>query len=286
MPEAAIIIPHYNDVPRLLRCLEALAPQVGPEIELVVVDNSSTDDLGPVRTAFPGVRLVVEGRKGAAAARNRGVAETTAPRLFFTDADCVPASDWVATALAVAGSADLVGGAVGVFDETPPPRSGAEAFEAVFAFDNRRYVEEENFSVTANLLTTRAVFEATGPFVVGLSEDLEWCQRATSRGFSIRYEDSLRVTHPSRSDWPALEKKWKRMTLESFGVNGTDPVSRVRWAARAGLMPVSILVHIPRVLRHPGLRDGGERRAALGTLVRQRMSRMGWMLRQALTGRP
>ena len=45
--EAAIIIPHYNDVVRLARCLRALLPQIRPGEELVVVDNGSTQDLAP-----------------------------------------------------------------------------------------------------------------------------------------------------------------------------------------------------------------------------------------------
>ena len=62
-------------------------------------------------------------------------------------ADCVPATDWVATARKTAPAADLTGGRVDVFDETPPPRSGAEAFEAVFAFDFKSYIEKKGFYI-------------------------------------------------------------------------------------------------------------------------------------------
>ena len=186
-PNAAIIIPHHEDVARLARCLAALRPQVeaaGPQVEVVVVDNASRTDLAPARAAWPDIRIVVETAKGAAHARNRGVAETSAPRIFLLDCDCVPAPDWLATALLVAPRADLVGGTVTLFDETTGPRSGAEAFETVFAFDNRGYIERKGFSVTANLLTTREAFERVGGFQAGLSEDLDWCRRAVGAGFS------------------------------------------------------------------------------------------------------
>jgi len=284
MPQAAIIIPHYNDVPRLMRCLEALAPQLTEDTELLVVDNNSTETLAPVRAAFPDLRLVTETRAGAAEARNRGVAETTAPRLFFIDADCVPAEDWVAAAFAVCDSADVVGGEITVFDETPPPRSGAEAFERVFAFHNRDYIENKGFSVTANLLTTRAVFETVGPFDPGVSEDFDWCQRATAKGYRLAYAGQLRVAHPARADWPALRKKWRRLTHESFGVNGAGPVARFRWALRALALPVTVLLHAPRVFRHPDLAGPGERWAALGILARLRLQRMVWMFSQVLRG--
>ena len=267
---------------RLVRCLAALMPQIGEGVELVVVDNGSTASLDSVRAAYPKLRIVTEPLKGAASARNRGVAETTAPRLFFLDCDCVPAADWLSNALQLADQADLVGGAVRVFDETSPPRNGAQAFEAVFAFDNHAYVTRKGFSVTANLLTRRDVFAAVGEFIPGVSEDLDWCRRARAKGYGLVYEADLVVAHPSRGDWTALRGKWRRLTEEAFGVNGNGMGARLRWAAKALAMPGSILVHAPRVLRSDRLTDGAERRAALATLIRLRLIRAYWMMRQAI----
>lgn len=124
-PQLAVIIPHYNDPVRLGRCLAALAPQLAahPQVEAVVADNASPCDLAPLQAAHPEVRFVTEPTKGAAAARNRGVAETRAPLIAFLDSDCVPSDDWLATALRLAGTAGLTGGRVDTFDETPAPRS-------------------------------------------------------------------------------------------------------------------------------------------------------------------
>ncbi|MBE0454243.1 MAG: glycosyltransferase family 2 protein [Roseovarius sp.] len=282
MPETAIIIPHYNDVARLRRCLEALMENDLTGCEVLVVDNGSTQSLAEVEAAFPAVRFVTETERGAAAARNRGVAETTAPRLMFLDADCVPAPDWVAVGRRVAGKADLVGGRVEVFDETPPPRSGAEAFEAVFAFDFRHYIEEQGFSGTGNLITRRAVFEDVGPFRGGVSEDTDWSFRATAKGYSLTYEDRLRVGHPSRQNWSALRSKWLRLTKEQFGLKVHGPKSRLLWVIKALAMPASILAHLPKVLWSPALSGAGDRWRATATLIRLRLLRMVWMLRQAM----
>jgi GT2 family glycosyltransferase len=281
MPEIAIIIPHYNDVTRLGRCLAALAGNDLAGCEVLVVDNGSTEPLDAVQAAFPAIRFVTEREKGAAAARNRGVAETAAPRLMFIDADCVPAPDWVRAGRAVMDRADLVGGRVEVFDETAPPRSGAEAFEAVFAFDFRHYIEVQGFSGTGNLVTRRDVFEDVGPFRGGVSEDRDWSFRATARGYRLIYEDGLRVGHPSRADWPALKAKWRRITEEMFGQTGRGAAARLKWALKGLMMPASILVHLPRVLRSPRLSGGSERARAAATLIRLRLTRMVWMLRQA-----
>lgn len=286
---AAVIIPHYNDVTRLRRCLEALVPQVQEgAFDLVVVDNGSSEPLQTVRTAFPQVRFIVEAEKGAAAARNRGVLETTAPWIFFLDADCIPAADWLARAeyhaRAQRKDVDLIGGRVEIFDETAPPRSGAQAFEAVFAFDNRGYVERQGFSVTANLLTRRAVFTDVGPLRAGLSEDMDWCHRARARGYRLIYDEALRCAHPTRTDWAALRRKWQRLTEEMFAVNGLGPAARLRWAARGLAMLPSILAHAPKVMTSPQLSGTGERRRALVTLLRLRLWRAWRMLSQALTG--
>ncbi|WP_340110199.1 glycosyltransferase family 2 protein [Pikeienuella sp. HZG-20] len=288
-PRLAVIIPHYNDLTRLGVCLEALAPQLRrrrAEVECVVVDNDSPCDLAPVTAAYPEIRVLVEVKKGAAEARNRGVAETTAPNLLFIDSDCVAAPDWLETGLALAGSDEVIGGRVDTFDETPPPRSGAEAFETVFAFHQKTYVEKKGFSVTANLLTTRAVFEATGPMRAGLSEDVDWSRRAAAAGYPLRYVDELAVSHPTRRDWPALARKFRRTTDEGFLLNGVTPAARVKWLLRAALVLGSGVLHVGKILRSPKLASGLERRRAAATLLRIRAARCGWMIRQALTGKP
>jgi hypothetical protein len=74
-----------------------------------------------------------------------------------------------------------------------------------------------------------------------------------------------------------------RVNEETFGVNGRTAIRRLAWASRALAMPLSILAHTPRVLRHPDL-TGSDRLRALGTLARLRLLRMVWMLGQALRG--
>lgn len=281
----AVVIPHYEDVVRLSRCLNALAPQCDGAVEIVVVDNASKADLGPVRTAHPNVVIVVEPRRGAAAARNRGAAETHASSLAFLDADCIPAADWIARARDAAVPDTVVGGRIDVFDETPPPRTGPQAFETAFAFRQRDYVERKGFSVTANLVTTRAVFARTGPMVPGLSEDVDWCRRAVAGGARLVYDDTLVVQHPTRADWPSLKRKWRRLTDEMFSLNGATPSARARWALRGFAMTPAAVVQALRLWQHPGL-DRRERWRGLRTLMGLRLVRAGWMLRQAVMGRP
>lgn len=278
---ASIIIPHYRDMDRLDRCLTALGPQVAAEMEVVVIDNDSGLDLAALQAAHNWAHFVTEPQKGAAAARNRGVRETSAETLLFLDADCVPAADWVAQSLAALSKGDVVSGRVDTFDEGPPPRTGAQAFETVFAFRQKDYVERQGFAVTANLATTRTVFETVGDFRVGLSEDKDWCQRAVLSGFALTYVDAMAVAHPTRADWPALRKKWLRLTEESFALHLADGGGRMSWALRSVVVLGSVIPHSLKVWAHPRLNGVGERMAGTGILVRQRLVRAGWMVQQA-----
>lgn len=283
---ASIIIPHYRDMERLDRCLAALGPQVMPEMEVVVVDNDSGLDFTAIKAAHPWARIVTEPEKGAAAARNRGVRETFSDTLLFIDADCVPSSDWVAQSLAALPKGDIVSGRVDTFDEGSGPRTGAQAFETVFAFRQKDYIEKLGFAVTANLATTRRVFDAVGDFRVGLSEDKDWCQRAVRAGFTLVYVDAMAVSHPTRSDWPALRKKWLRLTEESFALHLADGGSRASWALRSVAVMLSAVPHSLKVWSNPKLKGVRERLRGTTTLFRQRMVRAGWMARQATGGTP
>jgi glycosyltransferase involved in cell wall biosynthesis len=281
---ASVIIPHFNDVVRLRKCLTALAPQVvDAPVEVIVCDNASSQDLSEVQAAFSWVRFLHEPTPGAAAARNRGVAESRGEWLFFIDADCVAADDWIAVALSRVRPGRVIGGRVTVFDETPPPRSGAEAFEHVFAFNFKLYIEKYHYSGAGNMLVSRTVFDHVGPFDGSRSEDMDWGQRAHAVGYPIDYVPELVVGHPTRQDWTALEKKWRRITSEMYFANGTRPVRRLIWGLRSMALIASIAPHSLKVLRHPGL-SRRDRAAAFGVLVRLRVLRAGWTLRQAFLG--
>lgn len=280
--EAVIIIPHYNDPDRLRLCLGALGPQVVDQlIEIVVVDNASTVDLSAVKADFPQVRFLDQPEKGAGPARNLGVSLTDAPRLFFTDSDCVPDKDWVATALSVGNEDKITGGPVNTFDATPPPKTGAQAFETVFAFPFEDYVKRQKFTGTGNLVTTRTVMEKTGKFAGGVFEDKDWCLRAGALGYQVHWEPGLIVSHPTRDDFAGLKRKWRSNTRVSYVRNGTRLRDRLRWSVRAIAVGGSGVIHLVKIARHAELTTQEKLRAGW-TLLRLRMLRAFWMLGHAL----
>lgn len=276
--DVSIIVPHYNDLASLEICLAALARQdfFGGSVEIIVADNRSPQTLEAVAgAAGPAARVVDAPEPGAGPARNAGVAASSGAILAFTDCDCIPEPGWLAAGIAALERGDVAGGRMTVAVADESAMTGAEAFERVFAFNNRRYVEEKGFSVTANLFCRRETFDAVGPFRTGVSEDFEWCRRARAAGYSLVYAGDAVVAHPARRNWSQLKRKWSRLNRESFGIAREKPLGRLRWLGTTLALPASILAHMPRVVRSPALPDGRSRLAALGTLARLRLWRTG-----------
>ncbi|MFO1169958.1 MAG: glycosyltransferase [Hyphomicrobiaceae bacterium] len=277
-PRISVIIPHLDDLQGLRACIARLDRQTLPRecFEIVVADNGSSATLEEIEAAAPGARVVRISQRGAGPARNGGVAASCHAVLAFTDSDCLPEPQWLERGLEALTQADLVGGGVTVSLADPAHPTPSEAFEAVFAFDNRTYVEAKGFSVTANLFTTRAVFDAVGGFRGQVPEDLDWCHRARAKGFRIAYAADARVSHPARRSWAELTRKWRRLTREALALDRQAGTPASAQALKALSVAVSPFAHAGRVLAADRL-DLAAKLAALGVLFRLRFLRAWWL---------
>lgn len=89
-PLVSVIIPVYNGAKTLARALRSITEQDCPDVEVVIVDDGSTDNIEQVIAAFPALRRRVErlGRRhGASVARNRAIALASGQFIAFLDAD-------------------------------------------------------------------------------------------------------------------------------------------------------------------------------------------------------
>ncbi len=95
----AVVIPTYSNPDLLAECLDSLSALNYPRhlLEVVVVDNASTDDAGRLlRVRYPQVRYLRPGRnEGFAAACNRGAAEASTEYVAFLNDDAVVSPDWL-----------------------------------------------------------------------------------------------------------------------------------------------------------------------------------------------
>lgn len=265
----SVVIPHYQDLANLAICLDRLDRQTLPraEREIIVADNMSPAGLDAVAAIIAGrARLVCAPEKGAGPARNAGAALASGEAIAFLDSDCRPEPEWLASALEALATHPLIGGHVSVSVADPAAKTAAEAFEAVFAFDNARYIREEGFSVSANLIMRRAVWQAVGGFRPAVSEDVDWCHRARQAGFPVAYAPAVRIAHPARTTFAELRRKWQRLTKEAFLLMRETPFGTLKWLVRTWIVGLSPLFHIPKVLASPALDTNRDRINAIAAL--------------------
>jgi len=286
-PRVSVVVPHYNDLPALDRCLALLVAQTYPRdrYDIIVADNASPQGADSVAAVVAGrAKLVVVSERGAGPARNGGVAACDGEILAFTDSDCEAEPDWLARGVAALANHDFVGGRVKVLVPDPARLTSTEAFERVFAFDFKRYITKKGFTGSGNLFCPRALFDAVGGFRVGVSEDVEWSHRARAAGYTLGYAPLAVVGHPARRSWEELKRKWLRMNIEGYGLIRQQRAGRLKWLARNLLLPPSALAHTPKVLFSPELDTFSQRLAALSMLYRLRLWRMADALK--LLARP
>jgi len=215
-PSVTVVVPTRNDRRVIARCLDAVVGQdyPGPQPEVIVVDNGSTDGTPKVLARYADrVTILDERRPGVSWARNAAIEVARGEWIAFTDADCVPRPDWLRT-LVDAGrrheGVTFVGGRIAAL---PPANAIARFSENLF--DQRRSIEQERPAsfISANLLARREALVACGMFNPDYprGQDTELAWRSQHRfGARIAYCDEAVVEHRNPSSIRALiHKAWQ-----------------------------------------------------------------------------
>ncbi len=259
-------MPVRNRRDLLRRALDALDRQTVQGFELIVVDDGSTDgadeEAAGRTVAGQPVRLLRSDGRGAVAARLVGVAATDAEVLAFTDSDCEPSPDWLATALEHVGA-----GAALVHGQTLPARP---------LLPLERSVTEIDFGLfpTCNLVVTRAAYDAVGGFDATAAG--RWRYRASERakglgfgedtifGWAIArqqpavYEEAMLVHHhvfpPDLAEW--VSRSWQMgafpaLVREVPELRERLMRRRVLWGWRSRVPVYATAVAV--LTRHPAL---------------------------------
>src|SRR5690348_15078750 len=99
MPRVSVIVPVFNRAATIGRAVASVVVQTMADWELIVVDDGSADDPAGALAALSDARLRLlrhERNRGAAAARNTGIAAARAPLIAFLDSD----DEWLPEKLA------------------------------------------------------------------------------------------------------------------------------------------------------------------------------------------
>jgi GT2 family glycosyltransferase len=212
---ASIVIPTFNGASRIGNCLDSLVKQATDrDVEILVVDDGSTDNTANLVRSYPSVRLLAQANAGPASARNRGALEATGKILLFTDDDCVPMPDWLAAMLQPFQDPDVVG-AKGIY--RTHQQSLAARFVQIEYEDKYRmmaglpsidFIDTYSAGFRRDRFLEMAGYDTSFP--VACAEDVELSYRMSARGWKMKFVPAAIVyhTHPD-TFLRYLKKKYK-----------------------------------------------------------------------------
>lgn len=181
-PLISVVIPAYNAAPFLGEALESVWAQCYRPLEVIVVDDGSTDATAEVAGAAASegpMRVLRQAHAGAAAARNAGVREADGPLLAFLDSDDVWLPHKLARQIAELGRDDGPELCFGQLQAFADPRLSAEE-------RRRLLIPTEPISAwsASSLLVARADFHRVGPLDAQwrVGEFIAWFARARECG--------------------------------------------------------------------------------------------------------
>lgn len=219
-PEVSIIVPCFNGMRTLRRCIESLLQldPSSPSHEILIVDNGSNDGSPEAIAAFPGVALILENKvRGPSAARNRGATEATGEILAFTDIDCVVSPGWLLESVPAFKDPEVVG--VGGPIEGVKPKNRIQQW-----MNSRKILDQQRalanpfmpYLQTANALFRRDAFSRVNGFdkslYCGEDCDLSWRMQKETGG-RIDYMPGAIVFHDHRCSVRGLYRQSKKNAM-------------------------------------------------------------------------
>lgn len=200
-PRISVVIPAYNAAGTLADCLAALSRQVDvpAPFEVLVVDDGSYDDTAAVVRRF-NVMLLQQPHAGPAAARNRGIQAARGELVFFTDADCIPADNWLAAMVRPFEARPEVVGCKGVCATWQTELIACFAqveyevkYQALAACDTIDFVDTSSAGYRRSALSSAKGFDPSFP--VASVEDVELAFRLSAQGYRLVFNPAAVVWH-------------------------------------------------------------------------------------------
>lgn len=225
----SVIILTYNRINQLLRCLDSLYEQNYSDLEIIIVDNGSTDNTPTILNSknYPNLRLINnKDRTNFAHSRNLGFQFSKGDKIAFIDDDCVAEKNWLKIIDSDLNKYDAVGGLVVPFTNLKYPKWWHDEMGWMIGISNPGHSDERAgivcYPQTANLAIRREVLEKEkfqdikgdfkdGNFVyVSGREDAELWRRLRINGYNTFFDKNLLVYHDipqDRLNWSYVKKR-------------------------------------------------------------------------------
>jgi len=280
LPRVSAIIVSYNRSANLRRAIEALLDSDYPNLEVIVVDNASSDDAPDVAASYPSIKLVRNAENlGFAQGNNQGLALATGEYIALVNNDAVVEKSWMrelAAFLDAHPDAGAAGGKVYFWNDDNPlgdrtnqyysytiidPETGySEAF-----LDTPDEVREVATLSGAVVMIRRKMIDDVGaPFLepefFTYYEETDFFARGICRGWRLYYTGTPAAWHRLRASTARQPYRYfyymERNRILFAYRNLSDPMLR-GFVARTRKAALSELARHP--LRLIGGRDDGAR---------------------------
>ena len=190
-PLISVVVPSFNAAEFLPSALETIRAQRYANLEVMVVDDGSTDGTAAVVRQWPEVRYIRQENAGPSAARNAGIAAASGEILGFLDADDRWTEDHLQHLLpALLSDPNLafVWGASKVI-RLCRQADGSRMEEVLH--------ESQSQFLIGSGLYRRTAFELVGPFdpAMRFAEDVDWVATARQRGVAYRQIPEIVLTY-------------------------------------------------------------------------------------------
>jgi Glycosyl transferase family 2 len=250
----SIIVPAHNNPAELAQCLAALRDTAPPGVELIVVDDASTDATPDVAAASGARVLRLEQNAGPGAARNHGAELAAGPVLLFVDADVVVAPGSVTRVTQAFADDPGLAALFGSYDDRPRAPGLVSRYRNLLHHFVHQDGNVDAATFWAGLgAVRRAVFLEVGGFDAERFprpsiEDIELGYRLRRAGHRIRLDKGLLGTHLKRwglvsmirTDVTCRALPWARLILETAH-SPEDLNLRASQRVSAGLSGLAVL---------------------------------------------
>lgn len=222
VPLVSAIVTSFNVRAYVSQAIESLLAQPYPNVELIVIDDGSTDGTAEIVDRFrsePRVRVFHQENAGSAAARNAGARVARGTFLAFLDGDDVATEQRISAGVRALGNhpdAALAYGRIDLVDEQGlllASRSNLSRYRSGWVANELRY---RNFIPFSTITVRPGAFWALGGFdeTVRSSEDWEFLFRLTCR-YPVIFVDRRMVLYRVRRGSKTMDIKAKEQAIRA-----------------------------------------------------------------------
>jgi glycosyltransferase involved in cell wall biosynthesis len=233
-PEVSIIVPVFNGERFIAQTLDSLVKQEFPNIEIIIVNDGSTDNSKKIVDHFSfdrRLRYIEKPNGGTGSALNAGHEIARGKYLTWCSADNIYFPNFISTLYGTLRAANSSGGNIGLVysDFCFMTEDGRKIRDVVHTRPQRGVDLIEGYDVGMSFLYTKELWDATGPYWEKICEDFHWCVRAaqhTNFGLVNAVLAAFRVhgaqiTGSRQEEEKAIADECKALARKLFADQGT-----------------------------------------------------------------